>query len=889
MHDGSVISHYRIISQLGRGGMGIVYLAEDTKLARKVALKLLPPHALASEDDRARFYREARATASLNHPNIAHVYEIDESFVIAAEAVTSSRTPPDAEKRPFIAMEYIDGETLTERIAKGPLPLKDAVSIATQVADGLKAAHDKNIVHRDIKSGNVMLTGDGVPKILDFGLAKTAASTKLTQMGSTLGTFAYMSPEQARGEEVDGRSDLWSLGVILYEMLTGQMPFTGDYEQAIIYGILNSDPEPVTALRTGVPMELERIIDKLLEKDPSRRYAHADEVAVDLGRIELSGSGRQTVITPSREVKSGNAQPLPNASRLRHVVFVAAVLLAVAAGWLFGREQSSKEAETMHLRLRLPETLGVEAVDQLQGHVALSPDGRRLALGGRLEGRRHLFLHEFAQASELVPLEGTADGVNPVFSPDGTSIAFLQNKAIKKVSLRGGAPQTIQDRIGDLPGLTWSEDGDILYVPDYGDGIYRVSSSGGAPKLLVEPDLGRGEVGFTSPQLLPGGKHLLCLSYGSGFKIIAVSLESKERTVLFEGAISPRYIEGGILLFVQKNRLLGAAFDPKTLEVGEPIGLVQNMLSNPAPMVSQYDVSSNGDLVYLSGATLWDSDLVEVRRDGTRTVLTNERRGFGSVSASPFGTKLALQILDGIEESEIWILDLNENDFRRFGTSRSWDGRPVWFPDGSALAFSSERGGSSDIYVQSLDALTEPRVIVSNEFSKYALSVSPDGNLVSYREVHPETGSDLWFVSTDGTSEPRPFLQTAARETTVRFSPDGVHVAYASDASGRNEVYVAPMDRSDRRVKVSSEGGVDPHWDASGRRLFYVLRDKIMVVNVLIPGRSFSRPEVAFEGKDLDEWSLRPDGEAIYATTVADPPKLNLVLNWTAEVRRLMQ
>ncbi|MDX1430670.1 MAG: serine/threonine-protein kinase, partial [Rhodothermales bacterium] len=298
MTPGTTISHYRIVDQLGRGGMGIVYKAEDTKLDRTVALKLLPPHALVSDDDRARFYREARAAAALNHANIAHIYEIDESFVVPAQAGTSpgsAHPPADAEKRPFIAMEYIDGETLSEVIQRGPLPLKDAVNYASQIAEGLKIAHEANIVHRDIKSGNVMLTSKGVVKILDFGLAKTAASTKLTQMGSTLGTVAYMSPEQAKGEEVDRRSDIWSTGVILYEMITGRMPFPGDYEQAIVYGILNEDPESMTALRAGVPMALDGIMAKLLAKDPEVRYQHIDELPADLKAIDLG-----SVMTRSR-------------------------------------------------------------------------------------------------------------------------------------------------------------------------------------------------------------------------------------------------------------------------------------------------------------------------------------------------------------------------------------------------------------------------------------------------------------------------------------------------------------------------------------------------------------------------------------------------------------
>jgi serine/threonine protein kinase len=389
---GTTISHYRIVGQLGQGGMGVVYKAEDTRLDRTVALKFFPPQALLTEDDRARFYREARAAAALHHPNIATVFEIDE-VVIPAEAGISTGSTGASATTPLIAMEYIEGETLTERIARGPLPINDVISIATQAAEALKAAHAKSIVHRDIKSGNVMLTSDGMAKILDFGLAKTAASTKLTQMGSTRGTFAYMSPEQARGEEVDARSDLWSLGVVIYDMISGRMPFAGDYEQAVVYSILNEDPEPLTALRTGVSMDLEAVVEKCLRKSAKHRYQSAAGLIADLEALSVTPSqksGPLSVLQTAASAKSLRTGA-PKKVLGRWPLVAGAAALGFVLAWILfgrvGRDESPSQFDVKHLSR-------ITTGEQGEIFPALSPDGQMVAYVDAITG--HLYVRQLA-------------------------------------------------------------------------------------------------------------------------------------------------------------------------------------------------------------------------------------------------------------------------------------------------------------------------------------------------------------------------------------------------------------------------------------------------------------------------------------------------------------
>jgi Tol biopolymer transport system component/predicted Ser/Thr protein kinase len=881
---GTTISHYRITDEIGRGGMGVVYKAEDTKLDRTVALKFFPPHALVTEDDRARFYREARAAAALHHPNIATVFEIDEVPLSREGGIPTQEgtfSGASSKTTPLIAMEYIEGETLTERVARGPLPVKEVISIASQAAEALKAAHAKSIVHRDVKSGNIMLTSDNHVKVLDFGLAKTASSTKLTQMGSTLGTVAYMSPEQARGEEVDHRSDLWSLGAVIYEMLTGRMPFPGDYEQAIVYGILNAEPEPPTALRTGVPMELEWIAGKLLTKDRQKRYQSADEVIVDLGRIDLSFSATPgTVIRPASVSMSQTVRASGRPKWVLPVGLLAALLVGALGTKILQR--AALDTTPLHLQIAIPdEAGGAIAVTNFGPAIALSPDGRRLVFRGRTDGRARLFVQDFAAGDPPRPIDGTESARSPVFSPDGDAIVFVSGNMLKKVGLRGGAPQNVVPEGGEYPSFSWSGDF-IVYVPSYGDGIYRISASGGTPELLAEPDIDRGEVGFTWPQLLPDGRHVLCASYGSGFKIVAIAIESGERKVLFEGGIAPTYLSSGHIVFAQKKSLLAAPFDVGSLEVGDPVIVVEDILSDFDTITSNYSVSASGSLAYVVGTTVWDRDLLEMRRDGSVRVVRTDRRGYNFISVSPDGKLLAGQALTGLDEADIWIVDLESGDTQLFESTPSWENIGPWLSDNSGLLFSSERRGSSDIYLKRFGDVDAPRPLVTNEYSKYVESVTADGRVAAYEEINPETGSDVWIVGTGNDQEPRPVLRSAATENEPALSPDGRYLAYSSDESGRMEVYVRSMDGPGRRVRISTDGGTSPFWTRAGQEILFQLGSSIMAVGVVEGGQTFTVPQTVF--KNVDQWSATTDGRTVITRSADETPELHLILGWVDKV-----
>ncbi|MCH8960451.1 MAG: serine/threonine-protein kinase [Bacteroidetes bacterium] len=538
---GQTISHYRIVEELGKGGMGLVYKAEDTKLNRAVAIKLLAAHMVASDTDRQRFYREARAAAALHHPNIATVFEIDET----------------EEGHPFIVMEFIEGQPLDVGIAERPLPLEQAVAIALQIAEALKAAHEKAIVHRDIKSANVMLTTSGRAKVLDFGLAKTTASTKLTKLGSTLGTIAYMSPEQARGEEVDRRTDLWALGVVLYEMISGKLPFPGDYEQAVMYGIVNVEPEPLTGLRTGVPMALEQVVAKCLRKDRALRYQHADDLIADLQAIDRASlSGSRALVSADRLVGTAASDASHEARTQARSPFrfslgtlipwaIAAAALSLALIVWLAHESSDPP-------LPLTSSLVFEAGAGLAvgtgRNLALSPDGTQLAYvtSASFDGGR-LWIRDLADGS-MRPLTGTEGAERPFWSPDGSMIGYFAKQALRVVPAKGGSPISLASAPKPSGGA-WNARGVILYNPTGGP-LFQIPAAGGTPTQVTQ--LTRQGEHHRSPVFLPDGRHFLFwiidFSKDNDDDIYKGDLETGRIERIREGG-DPTYVESGFLVF----------------------------------------------------------------------------------------------------------------------------------------------------------------------------------------------------------------------------------------------------------------------------------------------------------------------------------------------------
>jgi len=519
---GKNLSHYKILEELGRGGMGIVYKAEDTKLDRTVAIKVLPSAALASEDDRARFYREAKAAAQLHHPHIASVFEIDEAVPVGSK---------DDDLRPFIAMEFIEGKTLDAKIKEGPFKLEDAVRIASEIASALEAAHKKDIVHRDIKSQNVMLTEDGAAKVLDFGLAQTAQSTKLTRMGSTLGTVAYMSPEQARGEEVDSRTDLWSLGAVIYEMIVGKSPFPGDYEQAVVYEILNQDPEPLTAVRTGVPMGLEWIVSKCLAKKADARYQTATDLIVDLENVDLDSPGMSRISTTTKAVaQASSAAPggrgaAEKSGRRAWLLPAVLALIGMALGW-YGHIATEEAAvsNTRIYRIDVPGLGAPIARPGIGGAAQISPDGRKVAF----VQNDTLFVRDMSTLESFPIIQDLPDISRIVWRPSSDALVAVTRESVFRVN-QDGSGRSLLYTFGatEATGITWSEDGWIYLsvVSGFNNGeLLQIPESGGAASVFKTPDSATGVMNFRSLTWIDDYRVLAgVLAFGTGFKVCVIA------------------------------------------------------------------------------------------------------------------------------------------------------------------------------------------------------------------------------------------------------------------------------------------------------------------------------------------------------------------------------
>ena len=499
---GKTVSHYKIIEQLGAGGMGVVYKAEDTKLKRTVALKFLPATALGTDDEKARFVTEAQAAASLSHANIATVFEINED--------------PDSGDT-FISMEYVEGETLAAKVTKSPLKIKDSMKIARQIAEGLAAAHEQGVVHRDIKSANIMITPKGVAKIMDFGLAKVTTGASMTKVGTTMGTIGYMSPEQSRGDTVDHRTDIFSLGVILYEMISGQLPFKGEYETAIVYSIMNVDPDPITGLRTGVPIDLEKIVTKLLAKDPDDRYQNIIELPVDLKNVDLKSVGTsdmgssvigKSVITHA-DSSSKQLTVKVNYSLNNILKYAAMAVILIGLTW-FLKPEPPIEKKISKVDIILPDDQTIANV--FGTRLAISPDGGTLVYCAQIDGINMLVTRKFHDR-KVTPLEGTNGGYHPHFSQDGKDIVFYKDFTVKKIPAEGGSVLTIVHDAGMFLSISWGSNDQILYSSQKTDDgkfkIYRVHSSGGESELFVQPDREKGERAVGNPHFLPDGENFL--------------------------------------------------------------------------------------------------------------------------------------------------------------------------------------------------------------------------------------------------------------------------------------------------------------------------------------------------------------------------------------------
>ncbi len=892
---GQTISHYKIVEKLGEGGMGAVYKAEDTKLERTVALKFLLPQTIGSEEERQRFIREARAAASLSHPNICTVYEIDE-----------------AGGHTFIAMEYVEGETLKDKIETGPLRLKEAVEIAAQIADGLQEAHHKGIIHRDVKPANVMVTSKGQAKIMDFGIAKSTDKTVLTKTGMTLGTVAYMSPEQIGGEGVDGRSDIWSAGAVLYEMITGLRPFRGGYEQAVLYAILNTDPEPVTALRTGVPMELERIVSKAMAKDKRDRYQHVEEMPVDLRAVEIDTTDVSRPTMASTGASAHRRRP----SRREYAYAVGGLIIGIVIGTLTvlhvtrNRAPQQKAVVAFTVALQPGQELSRDAPP-----LAISPDGKHLvyAAGGDGGGPR-LFVRDLDRI-ETAPIPGTEGARDPFFSPDGKWVGFFAGGKLKKVSLAGGAPMIVCDARYWGTGASWDSHGGIIFPPAELSGLVRVSGTADSLEVLTTPNADEGEICHRRPCVLPDGDVVIftvVTATAKGPRLTALDLETGERKTLLQGANHATYLPSGHLVYAQAGGLRAVGFDPERLEItGAPVPVLDGVYRRTfyGVDVSYFAVSAAGNLAYVPGAVVPGANrLVWADRTGAMTPLIEDQGVYRYPKLSPDGKRLAVvDFADPETSRDLWIYDVERGTRTRLTSVGHSNVFPVWTPDGEYVTFASDRFGPMSLFYAPADGSGEARLLLDHEYSQFPESWSPDGSTLAFTRLNPETGGDIYTLKVrrqtaagDATTgagafaadsgSVMPFVVTPFYERSPRFSPDGSLVAYASDESGRYEVYVRSYPGPGGIWGISSEGGKAPVWSPDGDELFYMSGDNVLSVAIQTePEFKASLPETVFAGRfdtnpsEVQNYDVSFDGERFIMIEAPDesaPSKLNVIVNW---------
>ena len=894
LRPGSLLKHYRVIDRIGVGGMGEVYRAEDTSLHRTVALKVLPPQCLADPEQTTRFEEEARAASALNHPNIVTIHEV-------GRALGAS----------FIVSELVDGQTLRQRIGREPLPLGAVLDYAIQTAGALAAAHAAGIVHRDIKSDNLMVRPDGIVKVLDFGIAKLAEPThrgsaglhQETAAGAVMGTPCYMSPEQALGEAVDHRSDIFSLGVVIYEMSTGRLPFDGGSDAAVYEALLHRAPSPATVLNPGLPAELDRIIDRALEQDRELRYQSASDLAAELKRLQRQSTGPRAR-TATRDARRARRRAGILAPRYRWWAAAAVIgALAISGIWI-GRTGDRDVPPILPVRrfvLTLPSIIEPE---QAPGATAvISPDGRHLVYVHGPASRRSLYIRDMDRLDDR-PLAGASLGHTPFFSPDSQWVAFVAEGELRKVSLTGGPPYTIADVPGQRGG-SWGSDGRIVIATADGR-LRRVSAEGGALEVIAAPDPARGELAFKWPEVLPDGRSVIFTSVeGSngqptgGLHIQAINLETKERRRIVAGASFGRYAASGHLLYYRAGALEAVPFDVASLSVtGPAVSLAEQVVGMPPAAspegAANFSISNDGTLIYIPGtAAPIARSMFWVDRKGTERMVAQPRRAMVDPSLSPDGRRLAIIVNGGL-----FIVDLAAQTWEQITPSAAVSA-PVWTPDGRRVVYARQMGAHAGVFWRPADGSGFEELLWSDPMaSLYPTSFVPDGSALALMRMRPDSVRwDVWILHLrPGKPDARPLLATAASERHPELSPDGQWLAFVSDEAGRDEVYVQRFPGPGGKLQISADGGTEPRWSRSGRTIFYREGDRMMEVDLTTrPAVVVGEPRLLFEGNYQDvgavlDYDVAPDGQRFLMLRRSDLDAgymhLHVVLNWFGELRR---
>ncbi|HSE31170.1 MAG TPA: protein kinase [Pyrinomonadaceae bacterium] len=895
---GTKLGRYEIRLKIGAGGMGEVYRARDTQLGRDVAIKVLPSTFSVDHDRLRRFEQEACAAGALNHPNILVVHDIN-----AHDGAS------------YVVSELLEGETLRKRISGTPLGQRRAIDYALQIANGLAAAHEKGIIHRDLKPDNIFITNDGRVKILDFGLAKLTqadgeqAQTDVptrrvdTDSGVVMGTVGYMSPEQVRGQKVDQRSDIFSFGAILYEMLSGRRAFHGQSAADTMSAVLKEDPSELSDTNKTVSPALERLVNHCLEKNPEGRFHSARDLAFALETI----AGVPT--TSDQTLTAVTAVPARGWTSRKFPWLIAAALGVLLLGtvpfiWNYFRPaRQVQTAEQSRFIVSLPDkavTIGPPVV---------SPNGRWIVFRLNTEDRRELLWARALNSLELQPISGTEGGAQPFFSPDSRSIAFFAGGKLKRVDISGGPPQNICDvPTPNNAGGTWNNNGLILFAQAPTDGLYRVSAAGGTPVRITEVDASHDEVGHAWPYFLPDGRHFLYLVRNTQPEKSAVYiglLDSKETKRLVQVHSSMAFARPGYLLFVRDDTLMAQPFDAERLELtGEQFALAEQTSRNPVNGRAFFSVSDNGVLVVRTGELVLNK-LIWFDRTGKQLGAITKEGTYNAPALSPDEKKVAVRRLDfqATLAADIWVIDLERGTETRLTFDPATDSMPGWSPDGNWITFVSTREGSTRLYQKRANGSGAEETLGTSEQAKASPDWSHDGKFLLYGQMNPGTIWDLFVLPLSGDRKPQPVVQTNFVEIHGRFSPDGRWIAYSSNESGQFQVYVQSFPPSGSKWPISIDGGAQPRWRGDGRELYYFTPDrKLMGVEVNGGSDKFQvgEPKPLFElrvrGAGIDVgfpgsgyYTVTRDGKRFLVASSAEVPEkqeITVILNWLTRLNQ---
>ena len=889
---GTRLGPYEVLEPLGAGGMGEVYRARDTKLERDVALKVVPDVFAGHADRLARFEREAKTLAALNHPHIAHVHGLEES-----PAISPTDRRPDTPRRLVraIVMEMVEGQTLAQRIARGPVPVDEALPIARQLADALEYAHERGVVHRDLKPANVKLTPDGVVKVLDFGLAKAlesgptstesadaqaVTSPAMTRAGVVLGTAAYMSPEQARGRTIDKRVDIWAFGCVLFEMLTAHRAFPGEDMTDTIVAVVTAEPD-WNALPASTPARVRELLARCLAKDPKQRLHDIADARLEIDQAMRPGG----TSTSTAAIHATPVAPHARSRAWRAVPWALAAIATLVAAVAISDPRRRAEAPVgvmTSFSVDLPDGLQLTATPP-----ALSPDGRRLAFSA-LGGSGIAIYTRDLDSFDVRQVAGSEGGLSPFFSPDGRWLGFHTGSLVKKVPVGGGQASTLARLPFWVDAATWTADGQIV-VSGLTGGLWATPSEPGRDGELVEVtriDQTRGERVHQHPVALPDGR-LLFTIVRDGDNLVGVYDPGAKRAYPLGASGEPvAHLPSGHLVFQQAGRLVAAPFDLAGTKLSQSATPVL-----PEAVPDQVAFSGTGLVAYLHHPQGMRRTLVRVDRRGTHERLLSEAGNYRWPRVSPDGRRLAVGTGRNIS-----VIDL-QNGSRIQLQDEGINTEPVWTPDGRRLIYSSYRGSSADadLYWQPADGSGTSELLSSLPFDQWPTAVSPDGRVLAFYGQPKGQAYGIWTVTLDQAHTATQVVSSTGFVRGARFSPDGKWLAYSSDETGRFEVYVRPFPSLDAKWSVSSEGGNSPTWSPDGRELFYRSGSRVMVADVIAtPTFSARPPRVLSEGPfDVDisgdiDYDVTPDGQHFVMMLVerSAQPRLRVLSGWTPTVSR---